>query len=707
MSDHENKSVPNETTEKPREKFKLTKKHWLIFTAALVFIAISALALTPDINLFGSTTSSASYKYTDDPATWMSTIPNNTRIIDLAIPGTHDSAAGGYVWMIDSAQCQDRDKTITQQLNDGIRYFDLRLDESGNRLKLSHGGIDCGVYLTKGTTDKDGIMDEFKAFLDANVDETIIAQVSNETGVSALSDKFADEVLTPDEYKDYWYTGQTFPILGDVRGKIVLVRNFQVTKAADLPARGIPFYDVKNRPGNKNVESYKGTTVTAAGAPVSFYVQDRYSIGSAYNRVDRDARSNKKVELIYNLITEANSVSEKNGYFFINFWSHAFGAGGDLLTFPRHYAYRVNNRMRESITLNNVKLTPIDKFNSHVPGAQVMDHYLTENVIAVIKSNFTGAAETAFNKPVMTIEAPPIQDGWYYVQAGSYYMSTKEGKSGNGTPLALRTNGTTFQDTRFYFENLGNNEYRIKTSLADKYVENDNSSKNTGTAVSLYDWSNKANRLWIAEPHDNGFCFKNKLSGYYMAPDSLSEKAEFKQQSSSSIGFTLIPVISTDTSTTTPGIEDDWYNIKTLDGYFVTLKDKKTGDGTDLVLGTSSSGNESKFYIQQITPTEYLILSWDKKKNAEIDNSSYDDGAQAQIWSMSTKDNRLWTFIDAGNVEEGKADAGKSFYYILNKNSGSLLGFPKDKTVGDKTPVVQRVRFNQGAGFILIPTSKP
>lgn len=68
-------------------------------------------------------------------------MPDRTRLLDLTIPGTHDTATGYYPQTLggnvggtitSAVMCQDSQATYEAQLNNGIRYFDLRFRKSGN-----------------------------------------------------------------------------------------------------------------------------------------------------------------------------------------------------------------------------------------------------------------------------------------------------------------------------------------------------------------------------------------------------------------------------------------------------------------------------------------------------------------------------------------------------------------------------------------------
>ena len=57
----------------------------------------------------------------DSNVEWMSGINDDTRLIDMSIPGTHDSGATHSIFDV-AGKCQDL--TIKEQLNVGTRFFD-------------------------------------------------------------------------------------------------------------------------------------------------------------------------------------------------------------------------------------------------------------------------------------------------------------------------------------------------------------------------------------------------------------------------------------------------------------------------------------------------------------------------------------------------------------------------------------------------------
>lgn len=168
--------------------------------------------------------------YVDGPC-WMKYVDDNKYLDELSIPGTHDSGTCSVDNDTEpqSSQAKCQQDYIPTQLLEGIRYFDIRLgrnDENGDP------GIDHGrCYLLK----KDGgfmhlsdVIGYFKTFLNENPSEALIMLVSRG------NDEATDESVTTAFAKvmadnpDLFYTSSRVPTLGEVRGKIVLLRRFRL-----------------------------------------------------------------------------------------------------------------------------------------------------------------------------------------------------------------------------------------------------------------------------------------------------------------------------------------------------------------------------------------------------------------------------------------------------------------------------------------------
>ena len=166
--------------------------------------------------------------YVDGPC-WMSHVDGSKYLDELSIPGTHDSGTcsvdNDTEPQTSLAKCQQ--DYIPTQLLEGIRYFDIRL---GKDDKNGDPGIDHGrCYLLK----KDGgymhlsdVIGYFKTFLSEKPSEALIMLVSrgnDEATDESVTTAFA-KVMGKDP--DLFYTSSRVPTLGEVRGKIVLLRRF-------------------------------------------------------------------------------------------------------------------------------------------------------------------------------------------------------------------------------------------------------------------------------------------------------------------------------------------------------------------------------------------------------------------------------------------------------------------------------------------------
>ena len=163
--------------------------------------------------------------YVDGPC-WMKYVDDNKFLDELSIPGTHDSGTCSVDNDTEpqSSQVKCQQDFIPTQLLEGIRYFDIRLGKGDNP------GIDHGMYyLLK----KDAyflhlsdVIGYFKTFLNENPTEALIMLVSRG------NDEATDESVTTafakvlDDNPKLFYTSSRVPTLGEVRGKIVLLRRF-------------------------------------------------------------------------------------------------------------------------------------------------------------------------------------------------------------------------------------------------------------------------------------------------------------------------------------------------------------------------------------------------------------------------------------------------------------------------------------------------
>jgi len=191
---------------------------------------------------------------------WMAGVEDSRFLSTLTIPGTHDSGtynfSGGEVtdlWV----RTQDLD--FTGQLMTGSRFFDMRCESVNNECELYHSTYDLGITL------EDAIANQIEPFLQQYPTETVLMTIKEEdppaSGSLPLEQVIYNDIQS---HPGWWYTGTTIPTLGQVRGKIVLLRRYSTSN--NTYALGI---DVSNWPDNATF-----TETNSAG--VTYSVQDQY-----------------------------------------------------------------------------------------------------------------------------------------------------------------------------------------------------------------------------------------------------------------------------------------------------------------------------------------------------------------------------------------------------------------------------------------------
>ncbi|SMR43394.1 unnamed protein product [Zymoseptoria tritici ST99CH_1E4] len=170
---------------------------------------------------------------------WMKEFQDSTPISALSIPGTHNSPT--CYKALPSVRCQAVGPL--EQLQNGVRFFDIRVqpnkpnEEKDDSLNLVHGVFP--ISLT-GNKKFRALEDEIKGFLRENPSETVLVSLKRE-GPGEATDQQLSKILR-DHYtsSDIWYTDPRIPTLGQVRGKIVLMRRFAITDSlkSDHNGRG-------------------------------------------------------------------------------------------------------------------------------------------------------------------------------------------------------------------------------------------------------------------------------------------------------------------------------------------------------------------------------------------------------------------------------------------------------------------------------------
>ena len=206
---------------------------------------------------------------------WMERIDDKTDILSLDIPGAHDCAAN-FIPFEHFSKCQNTD--VYGLLSLGIRVLDLRVKIKNNSLVTAHAFCArVGNDRNSKIQDISDIIKHIKRFLEENPSETVLLQFKNDSE-SKMKDSFdilANRYLQKEN--NLWFIENRIPSLGEVRGKIVLLRRCDIydrNKAYNTDNSGIDLSGWANQyrlvPSPTSLETHSKKNDI-------FIIQDRYN----------------------------------------------------------------------------------------------------------------------------------------------------------------------------------------------------------------------------------------------------------------------------------------------------------------------------------------------------------------------------------------------------------------------------------------------
>jgi 1-phosphatidylinositol phosphodiesterase len=154
-----------------------------------------------------------------DPGNWMSKLDSSLTLDKINIPGTHDSGTFGGNGVEGS---RTQSMSITEQLNAGVRWLDLRLCPDGNDFSVWHGIVKMPLKLST-------ILMNIKDFLANHPNEAVITCVSYEKNSPSVKEGEAFDKLLHTCYmqgvaQNKLFDQTAMPTLGGIRGCVVLLR---------------------------------------------------------------------------------------------------------------------------------------------------------------------------------------------------------------------------------------------------------------------------------------------------------------------------------------------------------------------------------------------------------------------------------------------------------------------------------------------------
>lgn len=229
-------------------------------TMLRLLLCIAALCLCT-LALAAPQSAKAASKYHYTQKDWMKNLPDTMQISQINLPGTHDS---GCFYIARGVQftAQTQEWTIKQQLEHGIRFFDIRLglrDKTNENkdpfyLRLCHGITDCYEdshrYYQLLLTD---VMKTVEDFLTKYPSETVVMIIREEKDDDPVDEKI-QEIMARMHHQNgagdsryphavSYNAGELVPRLGEVRGKCVLLCKKTYNEEKQKYQNNLPYTD--------------------------------------------------------------------------------------------------------------------------------------------------------------------------------------------------------------------------------------------------------------------------------------------------------------------------------------------------------------------------------------------------------------------------------------------------------------------------------
>ena len=165
-----------------------------------------------------------------DVTNWQKSIPGTVPISLINLPGTHDSSTQ-FVSLSLFSRCQDTN--IRQQLENGIRFLDIRLELRNSVFYAVHGIANCRTSKSKRSPLLlfQDIFNDMVSFLDQYQSETIIVAVKTDRGnnTDEFFPAFYEQFIEKNVSR--WFLENRIPVLDECRGKMVLLRRCTTGKS--------------------------------------------------------------------------------------------------------------------------------------------------------------------------------------------------------------------------------------------------------------------------------------------------------------------------------------------------------------------------------------------------------------------------------------------------------------------------------------------
>ena len=178
---------------------------------------------------------------------WMENVSDDRLITTLSIPGTHDSGATHSIFDV-AGKCQDLD--IKTQLEIGVRFFDIRLQQVNDKFNVVHSFVDQKL-------DFEDVVEDMVDFIEDYPSEFLLVSIKEDASSKNSYKDFQSLLLSYLDEEEFCFDSTLPKTLKEARGKIYILSRFSSTIGID---------------------AYIGWQDSTTFTLNDLYVQDNYSI---------------------------------------------------------------------------------------------------------------------------------------------------------------------------------------------------------------------------------------------------------------------------------------------------------------------------------------------------------------------------------------------------------------------------------------------
>ncbi|WP_416738280.1 hypothetical protein ACM0L0_01855 [Mycoplasma sp. 005V] len=364
---------------------------------------------------------------------WMKDVNDNKTLFQMSLPGTHDSGAWegyGAAWTFGWRYGRTQAMSYTQQLNAGIRAFDLRSD---SQINIRHGA----TYLYSTLTDA---LNSMADFLEKNPSEFIFLRVKDESFdvnnawyANQAAENYLKLLSQPKIYNrlfnpqglEFWQLSQNDFKLKNLRGKIVIA-NFWHNKVQSKMIEIQNNYKAKVWSGGFNYwEAISRSTM-----------QDNYN--ASYEQKYNDA---------VKFMPLANDNAYDSRQLYLNFFSVAGG-------YPYNSSADLNPKFNKVLS-DNEQYTKLGLVYMDYPGPAIIENVFKRNYYLTdeqLKHNYISTWNTKFSA-----SNPLVNDNHLTIQGENLAGYNVEVKQGNQiiasftVPEGVKNQYTAELNSNIYF----------------------------------------------------------------------------------------------------------------------------------------------------------------------------------------------------------------------------------------------------------------